>query len=173
MELENSEGRGRGSWTSAELGSVPLRETDNVTGGGSLGNRLLWYFAFCACNASEETKPHPTILMVYFTVMLQKEFPQSRDLAQTILSQTSLTRSDGSPQASSLFLLCVQSGQSRRSKWGTLIPAASTLIKSQREDWTLLFPLGIFFQKVKNPTGLPWASSLHLGEKKKNLLVLC
>lgn len=42
-ELENPEGRGNGSgsFTSAQLGSVSLRETDKVAGGGSLGNRLL------------------------------------------------------------------------------------------------------------------------------------
>lgn len=79
-ELENSEGRGSRSWTSAELGSVSLREMDKITGDGSLERDYSGISIFVLAMILKRLNRYHTILVVYFTVMLKKkkkEFPQS------------------------------------------------------------------------------------------------
>lgn len=132
----------------------PSEDWTKVTKGRSSGHRLLPQFYFCACNESEGVET--TSVMPFKWFISLKRMSSEPGCTQTLLSQTSLTRSD-LPQ--------------QRSKWGPPIPATSTLITRKKGSKHCLSFLGIFSQEVRDPAVSPQANSLYLGEKKYFLVL--
>lgn len=153
MELEPQEGRSSGSFTSAQLSSISLRGLNKSHQRQIFGTQITPAILFLCLQWIWRSWNH---VMPFKWFISLKRISSEPGCTQTLLSQTSLTRSD-LPQ--------------QRSKWGPPIPATSTLITCKRGSKHCLSFLGIFSQEVRDPAVSPQANSLYLGEKKYFLVL--